>query len=325
MLEVLRKTDDEPSKNIYLYYALGKELEDLERWSEAFDYYKKAGDAVKSVSDHDVATDVAIMDKIVEVCTRDWLLDGPEGRGTARTPIFVVGLPRTGTTLTDRVLSSHSMVESGGETQLLQMVLRRQSGIDSKVDMSPEIVEAAARVAPESIATAYVEAMSHRLGDKPFFVEKLPENVLYLGFIAKSWPDSRIIHMRRHPMDACFATYKQSYFRFAYSLDDLADYYLAYDRLSRHWRETLGDRMVEVEYENLVSEPERETRRMLDLLGLPFEEACLEFDRNAAPIATASSVQVREKMHRRSIGKWKKFERQLQSLHDRLEQGGVAI
>lgn len=325
MLEVLRKTDDEPSKNIYLYYALGKELEDLERWSEAFDYYKKAGDAVKSVSDHDVATDVAIMDKIVEVCTRDWLLDGPEGRGTARTPIFVVGLPRTGTTLTDRVLSSHSMVESGGETQLLQMVLRRQSGIDSKVDMSPEIVEAAARVAPESIATAYVEAMSHRLGDKPFFVEKLPENVLYLGFIARSWPDSRIIHMRRHPMDACFATYKQSYFRFAYSLDDLADYYLAYDRLSRHWRETLGDRMVEVEYENLVSEPERETRRMLDLLGLPFEEACLEFDRNAAPIATASSVQVREKMHRRSIGKWKKFERHLQSLHDRLEQGGVAI
>ncbi len=325
MLEVLRETGDEPAKNIHLYYALGKELEDLERWSEAFDYYKKAGDAVKTVSDHDVATDVAIMDRIVEVCSSDWLQDEPANQGTASTPIFVVGLPRTGTTLTDRVLSSHSMVESGGETQLLQMVLRHQSGVESRVDMSPEIVEAAAEAAPESIATAYVEAMSHRLGDKPFFVEKLPENVLYLGFIARSWPDARIIHMRRHPMDACFALYKQSYFRFAYSLDDLADYYLAYDRLSRHWRDTLGERMIEVEYEHLVSEPERETRRLLDLLGLPFEEACLEFDRNVAPIATASAVQVREKMHRRSVGRWKKFEDQLQPLRDRLEQGGVAI
>ncbi|MBT8109075.1 MAG: sulfotransferase, partial [Gammaproteobacteria bacterium] len=325
MLEVLRKTDDEPSKNIYLYYALGKELEDLERWSEAFDYYKQAGDAVKTVSDHDVATDVAIMDKIIEVCTRDWLVDAPSTRGTASTPIFIVGLPRTGTTLTDRVISGHSRVESGGETQLLQMVLRHQSGVDSKVDMSPEIVEAAARAEPGSIASAYVKAMSHRLGDKPFFVEKLPENVLYLGFIARSWPDARIIHMRRHPMDACFALYKQSYFRFAYSLDDLADYYLAYDRLSRHWREMLGDRMIEVEYENLVSDPERETRRMLNSLGLRFEEACLEFDRNVAPIATASSVQVREKMHRRSVGKWRNFEGQLQPLRDRLERGGVAI
>ena len=325
MLKVLRKTDDGPAKNIYLYYALGKELEDLGRWSEAFDYYKKAGDAVKTVSDHVVASDVAVIDRIIAVCSREWLLSAPTTEGTARTPIFVVGLPRTGTTLTDRVLSSHSMVESGGETQLLQMVLRRQSGVDSKVDMSPEIVEAAARVAPESIAAAYVEAMSHRLGDKPFFVEKLPENVLYLGFIAKSWPDARIIHMRRHPMDACFATFKQSYFRFAYSLDDLAEYYLAYDRLSLHWRDVLGDRMIEVEYENLVSEPERETRRVLDLLGLPFEEACLQFDRNVAPIATASSAQVREKMHTRSVGKWKKFERQLQPLRDRLEQGGVAI
>lgn len=325
MLDVLRKVGDEPAKNIYLYYALGKELEDLERWTEAFDYYEKAGAAVKTVSDHDVASDVAVIDRIIEVCSRDWLERDPGTEKTSRTPIFIVGLPRTGTTLSERIISSHSMVESIGETQLLQMALRRESGIATKVDMSPEIVTAAAHASPKSIAQAYVDLLSFRLGDAPFFIEKLPENVLYLGFIAKSWPDARIIHMRRHPMDACFAVYKQSYFRFAYSLDDLAEYFLAYDRLSRHWRDTLGERMIEVEYETLVSGPDRETRRMLDLLGLPFEEACLEFDRNAAPIATASSVQVREKMHSRSVGKWKRFERQLQPLRDRLEQGGVAI
>lgn len=107
---------------------------------------------------------------------------------------------------------------------------------------------------PDSIAQAYVDAVSHRLGDELYFIEKLPENVLYLGFIAKAWPNARIVHLHRHPMDACFAVYKQSFFRFAYSLDDLAQYYLAYDRLSRHWHEMLGPRLVELNYEDLVGD-----------------------------------------------------------------------
>lgn len=126
-------------------------------------------------------------------------------------------------------------------------------------------------------------------------------------------------------MDACFAAYKQSFFRFAYSLDDVARYYLAYDRLSRHWRETLGSRMVELRYEDLVADQEAQTRRLLDTLGFEFEDACLQFEQNATPVATASSVQVREKLHTRSVGRWKKFERQLQPLREQLEQGGVVV
>jgi hypothetical protein len=170
-----------------------------------------------------------------------------------------------------------------------------------------------------------MDAVSHRLDESPFFIEKLPENVLYLGFIAKAWPNAKIVHLRRYPMDACFAMYKQSYFRFAYSLDDLGEYYMAYDRLSRHWRETLGSRMIELNYEDLVSDQEAQTRRLLDGLGLAFEEACLHFDANAAPVATASSVQVREKVHSRSVQKWKKFEAQLQPLRKKLEDGGVQL
>ena len=325
MLKLLQKSEEEPSKNIYLYYALGKELEDIGRWSEAFRYYKKAGDAVKTVSDHDVADDVAVMDKIIDVCTRQWIANEPATEATTRTPVFVVGMPRTGTTLVDRILSSHSEVDSIGETQLLQMVLRRHSNALAGSEMTPGVIEAAAQASPESIATGYIDAISYCVSDSRMFIEKLPENVLFLGFIAKSWPNARIIHMRRHPMDVCFANYKQSYFRFAYSLDDVGDYYLAYDRLSRHWRDALGDRMIEVEYESLVSDLELETRRMLQFLGLPFEDACLHFDRNVTSIATASSAQVREKMHTRSVGKWKNFERQMQPLRRKLEQGGVAI
>ena len=120
--------------------------------------------------------------------------------------------------------------------------------------------------------------------------------------LPKAWPNAKIVHLHRHPLDACFAVFKQSFFRFAYSLDDLAEYYLAYHSLSRHWRETLGSRMVELSYEGLVADPEGEMRRLLESLGLDFEEACLNFERNVAPVATASSVQVREKVHSRSVG-----------------------
>jgi hypothetical protein len=304
---------------------LAKELEDLQRWDEAFDYYQKGGDAVKKTMNYDVGRDTVVIDKVIDVCTPAWLAQDPVSEDSEKTPIFVVGLPRTGTTLTDRILSNHSQIESVGETHLLHMVLRRESGLETGGELTAEVIAAAAQKPAELIAQGYIDAISHRLGDAPFFIDKLPENILHLGFIAKAWPQARIVHLRRNPMDACFAMYKQSYFRFAYSFDDLARYYLAYDRLSRHWRDVLGERMVEVEYEKLVADQERETRRLLDRLGLPFEEACLHFERNAGPIATASSVQVREKMHTRSINKWKKFERQLEPLKDLLEAGGATI
>ena len=323
MLKAVRK--GKPSENIFLYYALGKEYEDLGRWEKSFDFYKRAGDAVTSVSRYDVREDVAVIDEVIATCDKRWLQDRPSTKKTEQTPIFIVGLPRTGTTLTDRILSSHSLVQSAGESQLLQMVLRDGSRAGNVVGINDSQIQAAAQREPASIAAAYMDAVSHRLDGSPLFIEKLPENVLYLGFVAKAWPNAKIVHLRRHPMDACFAMYKQSYFRFAYSLDDLGEYYLAYDRLSRHWRETLGSRMIELNYEDLVTDQETQTRRLLDGLGLDFEEACLHFDANAAPVATASSVQVREKVHSRSVQKWKKFEAQLQPLRKKLEEGGVQL
>jgi len=163
----------------------------------------------------------------------------------------------------------------------------------------------------------------YRLTGKPLFIYKYPLNFLYLGFIARSFPQARIVHLRRHPMDACFAMYKQSFFRFAYTLEDLASYYIAYDRLSGHWRQRLGGRIIEVEYEKLVSDPDAQIRALLDRLGLDFEQACLDFHLNTAPSATASAVQVREKAHTRSVARWKEFEEQLRPLRDRLEDAGI--
>lgn len=341
MKEILRLSDDPPAKNIFLYYAIGKELEDLEQWEESFKYYRRAGDAVTRVANYDVAADIELIDKIIEVCSASWLKKeglsqeepaSESGRRKAdesgKTPIFIVGLPRTGTTLTERIISSHSRVESVGETQFLQMVLRRESGVASIENMNPAMIEAVANKDMGLIAKGYLDQVRYRLGDEPMFIDKLPFNFLFLGLIARAWPHARIIHLGRNPMDACFSMYKQVFtwaYKFSYSLEGLGRYYVAYDRLRDHWREVLQDRMIEVEYESLVSDAAGQTRSLLDKLGLDFEQACLDFDQNQAPSTTASSVQVREKVHRRSVNKWTRFARQLQPLRDHLESAGIKV
>jgi hypothetical protein len=331
MKEILEITTLPAEKNIFLYYAIGKELEDLEQWQEAFEYYKMAGDAVTRVTraaKYDVGVEVDLIDKIIEICNPDWLAAGMRKSVPGKphkTPIFVVGLPRTGTTLTERIIASHSQVESADETFFMEIMIRRAGGAKSWENISPTIIEAAARKDIGFIAKGYLDAVDYRLSDRPVFIDKYPLNFLYLGFIAKAYPDARIIHLRRNPMDACFAMYKQSFFKFAYTLESLGRYYVAYDRLSRHWGKVLKNRVIEVDYELLVADPEGQTRALLDRLGLDFEQACLDFHLNKTPSATASAVQVREKAHTRSVNKWKNFEKQLQPLKDHLVATGISV
>ena len=208
------------------------------------------------------------------------------------------------------------------------MVLRRESGIHSIENMNPAMIEAVVQKDMAGIAGGYLDAVTYRLGDEPMFIDKLPFNFLFLGFIAKAWPNARIVHVRRNPMDTCFAMYKQVFtwaYKFSYSLEGLGQYYVAYDRIRDHWRELLGDRMIEVEYESLVADQEGQTRILLDRLGLEFEDACLDFHKSTAPSATASSVQVREKVYTSSIGKWKRYETQLAPLREILEEAGISV
>lgn len=331
MESLLRNSDRSADQEIFLYYALGKELEDLECWDESFEYYRKGGDAVTRVSNHDVASDIQMINKIIETCNLEWVEEdtrAAEETGLAKVPIFIVGLPRTGTTLIERIVSSHSLVSSLGETMFLQMHLRLASGVTSLEQMTPEMIEALVQRDLGPVARDYLNSVRYRLGQEPMFIDKLPFNILYLGFIAKAWPEARIIHMVRNPMDSCFSMYKQVFtwaYQFSYSLEGLGRYFLAYDRLSRHWREVLGDRVIEVEYESLVADQEGQTRLLLDRLGLPFEEACLQFDRNQAPSTTASSVQVRDKVYTGSVRRWKRFEQQLQPLRKQLEKAGIVV
>jgi hypothetical protein len=166
------------------------------------------------------------------------------------------------------------------------------------------------------------------LDSEPMFIDKLPYNFLFLGFIAKAYPHARIVHMRRNPMDTCFSMYKQVFtwaYKFSYTLENLGRYFVAYRRLDRHWRNTLGDRIIDVEYESLVENQEGETRRLLEALGLDFEEGCLDFDKNRTATTTASSVQVRQKIHSGSISRWTRFAHELEPLRVYLEGHGIDV
>ena len=331
MKRVLRETRSPEDRNVFIYYAIGKELEDLGRWPEAFDYYRKGGEAVSSVATYDIGDDLAIIDTLVQSCDRRWLEAGsiPDPKMYFdRTPVFIVGLPRTGTTLVERIVSSHSRVQTLGETQFMQMAIRRESGINGVEHVSADMLRGAAAADIGKIGRGYMDAVAYRLGSEPLFIDKLPYNFLFLGFIAKAYPHAHIVHMRRHPMDTCFSMYKQVFtwaYKFSYTLEDLGRYYVAHDRLLRHWRDLLGERMIEVQYESLVENQEAETRRLLGELGLEFEAACLHFDRNPTASTTASSVQVRDKIHKGGVGRWRRFSRELAPLADYLESHGIAI
>jgi hypothetical protein len=227
--------------------------------------------------------------------------------------------------LTERILTSHSLVESVGESFFIQAIIKRESRVITADTMNPAIVDAVSKKDMRRISKGYLEAITYKFGDRPFFIEKFPENFLYLGFIAKAFPNARIIHLKRNPMDTCFALYKQSFFRYAYTLEDLGAYYVAYHRLYEHWRDLLKDRMIEIEYENLVGDQEPQTRQLLDKLGLEFEEGCLSFEKNKTASNTASTVQIREKIHGRSVLRWKNYEKQLQPLRARLESAAIEV
>ena len=328
MLDVIRKTNQPDANNVFMYYAIGKELEDLEAWDEAFEYFEKAGDAVMSVADYDIEADLRLIETIIDNCNAGWLAKGASTVARHKSPMFIIGLPRTGTTLVERIVSSHSAVASVGETQFMQMVVRRESAVDSDEKMTPDMIAAAAKLDIDVIGDGYMDMLHYRLGEEPVFVDKLPFNIYYLGFIAKAYPDTRIVLMHRNPMDSCFAMYKQVFtwaYKFSYSLEGLGRFYPAYHRLVEHWRETLGTRLVEVDYDALVEDPEHQTRRLLDALGLEFEQACLDFEKNPAASGTASSVQVRQKIHGGSVNRWKRYERQLRPLRELLESAGIAV
>jgi tetratricopeptide (TPR) repeat protein len=309
---------------IALHYALAKELEDLGEPAGSFAALHTGARIRRQVLSYRVEDDLDTMRLIAQTFDADFFSAAHRGHADAR-PLFIVGLPRSGTTLVDRILSSHGDVGSRGEASDLVMAVVQATGSAAN---KQERVQRSAQIDFAALGARYCAALPPDTRTTRW-LDKTPNHFLYLGIVAAALPDARIVHVRRKPMDACYAMYKTLFrmaYPFSYDLDDVARYWLGYDALMKHWRRVLPPgRLIEIDYEELVDAQEATTRRLLSDLGLDWQDACLHFERNAQPSLTASAAQVRQPIYRSSIDLWRRYAIQLEPLAQRLRAAGVAI
>jgi len=310
-----------------LCFALAKELEDLCDFSRSFQYLERGATLRRRHMTYDVATDEQAIQNIRNAFTDSHFSSIQSGTSTDK-PIFIVGLPRTGTTLVERILSSHSEVESLGE--LNDFALELTASVKARVSPSDrsEFISASAHINFDELGRGYLQRVSQRRSGQGCFIDKLPLNYLYCGLIHKALPSAKIIHVTRHPLDACYAMYKRLFrdaYPMSYDLEDLARYYLSYQRLMSHWYALMPGMIHSLSYESLVRDLEGETRRLLSFCELNFEASCLDFHRNPVASTTASASQIREPIYSSSVGKWKHYSNELTLLVRLLEEGGIVI
>ncbi|TDI61010.1 MAG: sulfotransferase family protein [Alphaproteobacteria bacterium] len=316
-LEVLKSLMErfasDPTALSFVAYAAGKEYEDLEEWAEAFRCFDIGAKAKKQVTEYDEAGEEEMYKARRETFSPAWAKRQMPGYET-EAPIFIVGQPRTGTTLVERIITAHSMVHSAGELQQFRLAIRRNVKVEKAGMHSPELVRASGAVDPAKVGVTYMKTSSSMQGSLPRFVDKMPVNYLFIPLIIKALPNAKIIHLVRDPVDSCFSSFKQlfaeAYFH-TYSLEEMARHYVRYHRLMAYWRELFPGNFLDVKYEEVVSDLESNARRMIDHLELPWQDTCLDFHRQDQAVTTASAVQVREKVHTRSVDRWRKYESQL--------------
>lgn len=309
----------------FLNYAAGKEFEDCEAWDEAFAAFNAGARAKRSLVKYDEAAEIATFKALHDVAAPGWLDARAQGCADP-SPIFVVGQPRTGTTLIESILASHSMVESAGELQQFGLSVRRLSPEQNADRLSPQSIARWSSIDPRALGEEYLRATAPMRAGAPRFIDKLPNNFLYAPLILAALPKARIVHLTRDPMDSCFASFKQLFaeaYPHSYDLAETARHHARYWRLMRRWREIFPGRILDVSYEAVVSDLESEARRLIDFLGLGWEVGCLRFHEQARPVATASAVQVREAAHTRSVGRWRRYQRHLEPMRRVLAEEGV--
>lgn len=314
-----------PRALAYLNYAIGKEAEDLEDWQLAGDAFAAGAAARRQTVDYDEDRERAIFETATRLFTRAWLEQQDPGLADAA-PIFIVGEPRTGTTLLERMLGAHSRVNSAGELRHLGFAARRASGYSERHQFSPALLEAVAGADMFDLGVAYFESTASLRGDAAHLVDKLPVNYLYIPVILAALPKAKILHVVRDPMDSCFAIYKQLFgdaYLYSYDQQELARHYVRYTRLMAAWREEFPGQFLDVAYEDLVTDTEETLRTVCEYIGLSWQPGCLDFTTSPEAVTTASAAQVRERPHVRSIERWRRYATRLEPMREILADAGL--
>ncbi|HET7649480.1 MAG TPA: sulfotransferase [Gammaproteobacteria bacterium] len=320
----LQQRSKEPlSQNarIDIEFALAKACEDIEDYDQAFDHLETANREKRRTIQYDLRGDEARVEQIIAISTPDFFARFSGRVSSDVSPIFILGMPRSGSTLLEQMLAAHPKISAGGELPYMLGVARAigaawESRKEKFLSIDAEVIADL-----QNGADTYARLSAHVPGDKPRFTDKLPGNFQFIGLIHLMFPQATIINCRRDPVDTCLSCYKkhfQSAVPYSFDLGELGRYYTLYERLMKHWHRVLPGRILDVDYESLVANPETELRRVLEFCNLEFDPACLEFHKVERPVKTASVLQVRKPLYKDSIRRWKKYESRLGPLLDAL-------
>jgi len=302
---------------LHFHYSLGKYFEDQKDYPKAFEHYTQGGAIKRKNVSFDPVDFDCQTDKIIEVFTPEFFEKRASFGYSDPAPILIVGLPRSGSTLIEQILSSHSQVDGTAELSDL-MTLGHQTGQNrfdelkypaSLIDIDADSIE--------DLGREYIERTFHHRQDAPYFSDKMPNNFPHIGFLHLILPNAKVIDARRHPLDSCFGTFKQLFAKgqpFSYDLFDLGQYYKCYIRLMEHWDNVLPGKVLRVQYEDNVTDLENQARLMIEHCGLEWEDQVLRFYESDRAVKTASSEQVRQPIYNKSVNSWKRYETELADL-----------
>ena len=322
--------DDElpDESRVQINNALGLDRESRGDYDTAFSHYQQCNSLRRKTESYDPVETETRFDRIVEVFSKEFL-DQRSGVGDPDpAPIFVVGLPRSGSTLIEQILASHSMVDGTHELTELTAAIKGLRRSPKKNSNFPDTLPGLSAEEWQDLGRNYVDSTRQYRSGAVHFIDKNPNNFTFVGLLRLALPNAKIINARRHPLDSCFGTYKQLFASgqpFSYDFTDLGEYYLQYARLMEHWHQTVPGFMLDVQYEEVVQDLETQVRRILDYCGLPFEEACLRFHETDRAVKTASSEQVRRPIYSSSVNLWRNYESHIGELLDVLEPVLVAL
>jgi tetratricopeptide (TPR) repeat protein len=322
--EISRKSADlAPAVRLRFCFAIAKAYEDVGRYDESFAAYAEGNLLKRATFQYDEAKFAQGIARVRSHYDAAFAAKPAKGCDD-ETPVFIVGMPRSGTTLLEQIISSHSAVHGAGELHDLGQAISDVMGANPEGDYMEWLPQAGADKL-QAIGQAYVDRLKARDPGALRITDKMPGNFYYIGLIRKILPKAKIIHSLRDPVDTCFSNYSRLFSEtmpFAYDLGELGRYYRRYRALMEHWHAVLPGSVLDVKYEDLVRDQEKQSRRLIEYCGLPWEEACLDFHRNERPVKTASIAQVRKPIYTTSVARCERFGKHLDPLRAALDDKG---
>ena len=313
-MEKALKSEMSDIEKCQMYFALGKAYEVEKDFDNSFKNYSKGNKIKKEESEYSSMDTTDNTSKVIQFFNEKKLMQLSSSKTLDRDPIFVLGMPRSGSTLIDQIISSHSMVDG---TQELPNIIKIAADLKRKNNLYPEILDEIDEDEITELGEKYLNGTRWARDSAPFFIDKMPNNFIHIGLIKTILPNAKIIDTRRDAMDTCFSCFKQFFARgqlFTYSLEDLGKYYSDYIKAMNHWHKVFGDQIYTVHYDNVINDTENTIKELIQYCELPFENECLEFYKSSRPVKTPSAEQVRQPIYKSGLNYWKNFEEHLQPL-----------